>query len=188
MVKHHQTFLTCLFSVHSSQLDHRSDHSMLKIGSHNRSRSRLSVSCCGRQPLATSDSETAGHQWPLPWLPVCSCVSILSEAGVMRVLARLWPNELRARRAGLRSTVVMAGRRLWSGQIRGGLYLTKGGEEEVISQSSSSLQNVLADRHGRDTAHCHCQVNCLFDQGRGGGIKIIIWVIILTPHRLVISD
>ena len=70
----------------------------------------------------------------------------------------------------------------------GGLYLTKGGEEEVISQSSSSLQNVLADRHGRDTGHCHCQVNCLFDQGRGGGIKFIIWVIILTPRRLVISD
>ena len=115
-------------------------------------------------------------------------VSILSEAGVMRVLARLWPNELSARHAGLRSTVLMAGRRLWSDQIRGGLYLTKGGEEEVISQSSSSLQNVLADRHGRDTGHCHCQVNCLFDQGRGGGIKIIFWVIILTPHRLVISD
>ena len=188
MVKHHQTFLTWLFSVHSSQLDHRSDHSMLKIGSHNRSRSRLSVSCCGRQPLATSDSETAGHQWPLPWLQVCSCVSILSEAGgdesVGAAVTKWTPCSPRWTEVNCSD----AGRRLWSDQIRGGLYLTKGGEEEVISQSSSSLQNVLADRHGRDTVHCHCQVNCLFDQGRGGGIKIIIWVIILTPHRLVISD
>ena len=160
---------------------------MLKIGSHNRSLSRLSVSWRGRQPLATSDSETAGHQSPA-----------LAPGLLLRLdIVWGWSNE-RVGAAVTKWTLCSprwaevncsdAGRRLWSDQIRGGLYLTKGGEEEVISQSSSSLQNVLADRHGRDTGHCHCQVNCLFDQGRGGGIKIIIWVIILTPRRLVISD
>ena len=164
---------------------------MLKIGSHNRSLGRLSVSCCGRQPLATSDSETAGHQWGLP-----DCA--LAPGLLLRLdIVWGWSNES-VGAAVTKWTLCSprwaevncsdAGRRLWSDQIRGGLYLTKGGEEEVISQSSSSLQNVLADRHGRDTGHCHCQVNCLFDQGRGGGIKIISRVIILTPHRLVISD